>query len=378
MVPSSNPPARSGRLLRIIILVVVVVLLGRYLFPWIKNTVTPTPSYPDPQTIIPRGELASDERSTIELFEKAGVSVVYITTRDRRVNFWTMSVVEVPRGSGSGFVWDRDGHIVTNYHVIQGAESAEILFSDHSAYSAKLVGASPDHDLALLKVKAPTEILVPLPLGTSHDLQVGQKAFAIGSPFGLDKTLTTGVVSALGRTIEAGSGRTIEGVIQTDAAINPGNSGGPLLDSAGRLVGVNTAIYSPSGAYAGVGFAIPVDTVRRVVPHLITHGRYIRPRLGVYINDQIGRQITAQVGVEGVPVLDLSPGSNAEKVGLRPTIIGRRGGVVVGDIIVQVGNRKVRDVNDLLNALERYQPGDAVELAVLRKRETLKISVVLE
>ena len=378
MYPPSNSTTRSRGLLNLIIVAILIILLGRYFFPWVKNYLTPTPTYSEPRTVVPRGELASDEKSTIELFENAGVSVVYITTRDRRVNFWTMSVVEVPRGSGSGFVWDRNGHIVTNYHVIQGAESAEVLFSDHSAYPAKLVGASPDHDLALLRVKAPSEILVPIPIGTSHDLQVGQKAFAIGSPFGLDKTLTTGIISALGRTIEAASGRTIEGVIQTDAAINPGNSGGPLLDSAGRLIGVNTAIYSPSGAYAGIGFAVPVDTVSRVVPHLTTHGRYIRPRLGIYINDQIGRQITAQVGVEGVPVLDLSPGSNGEKAGLRPTVVGRGGGVVVGDIITRVGSRKVRHVDGLLNALEQYRPGDAVELTVLRNRKTLKIVVVLE
>lgn len=378
MVLSTNRTARHKGYLSIIIVALLVIFLGRYLFPWIKDTVTPTPSNLEPPPIIPRGKLAFDERTTIELFENAGVSVVHITTRDRRVNFWTMNVVEVPRGSGSGFVWDRDGRIVTNYHVIQGAESLEVLFSDHSAYPAKLVGASPDHDLALLQVKAPSKNLVPTAVGTSHDLQVGQKAFAIGSPFGLDKTLTTGIVSALGRTIEAASGRTIEGVIQTDAAINPGNSGGPLLDSSGRLIGVNTAIYSPSGAYAGIGFAVPVDTVSRVVPHLISHGRYIRPRLGIRINEQIGRQITAQVGVEGVPVLELSPGSNAEKVGLRPTIIGRSGAGVVGDIIVQVGRRKVRQVNDLLNALEQYQPGEAVELTVLRNRKTLKIAVVLE
>ena len=348
----------------------------RLISPWVKSPIPSPPSIP--QSIVPRGDLAADENSTIELFERAGPSVVYITTRERQVNFWTMSVVEVPRGSGSGFIWDREGHIVTNYHVIQGAESAEVLFSDHSAYTATLVGISPDHDLALVKVKAPLEILIPLPVGTSHDLQVGQKTFAIGSPFGLDKTLTTGVVSALGRTIEASSGRSIEDVIQTDAAINPGNSGGPLLDSSGRLIGVNTAIYSPSGAYAGVGFAVPVDTVNRIIPQLITHGRYIRPRLGVYINDQMGRRITNQIGVEGVLVLDLMPGSNAEKAGLQPTRLTRRGRVIVGDIIIQLGERKVRQVNDLFNALEQYHPGETVELTILRNSKSVNISVTLE
>ena len=267
---------------------------------------------------------------------------------------------------------------MTNYHVIQGAESAEVLFTDHSAHSATLVGVSPDHDLALLKVKAPKDILVPIPVGASHNLQVGQKTFAIGSPFGLDKTLTTGVVSALGRTIAASSGRTIEDVIQTDAAINPGNSGGPLLDSSGRLIGVNTAIYSPSGAYAGIGFAVPVDTVNRVIPQLITHGRYIRPRLGIYINDQMGGRITEQLGVEGVLVLDLMQGSNAEKAGLRPTRIARSGKVTVGDIITQVGSRPVRHVNDLLNALEQYEKGGVVELTVLRNRKPITVRITLE
>ena len=376
MYPSSSQPKKNRGYLKFIILIIAVFMATRLISPWVKSPIPSPPSIP--QSIVPRGDLAADENSTIELFERAGPSVVYITTRERQVNFWTMSVVEVPRGSGSGFIWDREGHIVTNYHVIQGAESAEVLFSDHSAYTATLVGISPDHDLALVKVKAPVEILIPLPVGTSHDLQVGQKTFAIGSPFGLDKTLTTGVVSALGRTIEASSGRSIEDVIQTDAAINPGNSGGPLLDSSGRLIGVNTAIYSPSGAYAGVGFAVPVDTVNRIIPQLITHGRYIRPRLGVYINDQMGRRITNQIGVEGVLVLDLMPGSNAEKAGLQPTRLTRRGRVIVGDIIIQLGERKVRQVNDLFNALEQYHPGETVELTILRNSKSVNISVTLE
>jgi len=207
---------------------------------------------------------------------------------------------------------------------------------------------------------------------------VGQNTYAIGSPFGLDKTLTTGIVSALGRIIEAANGRTIEDAIQTDAAINPGNSGGPLLDSAGRLIGVNTAIYSPSGAYAGIGFAVPVDTINRVIPQLIAHGRYIRPKLGIYINDQMGRRITNQLGVSGVLVLDIIPGSSAEKAGLRPSRQSPDGSIIVGDIITHLDDRRIERVNDLLNTLERYQPGDLVKLIVYRSKGVLSLDIRLE
>ena len=225
-------------------------------------------------------------------------SVVYITTQSVVRDRFTMNVLEIPQGTGSGFIWDQQGHIVTNFHVIREANRAEVMLADKSTFQAELVGVAPDRDLAVLRIDAEPDRLRPIPLGTSSDLEVGQKVFAIGSPFGLDQTLTTGVISGLGRQIESIGGRTIEGVIQTDAAINPGNSGGPLLDSSGRLIGVNTAIFSPSGVYAGVGFAVPADIVNRIVPDLIRYGKVNRPGLGVQLAE---RSITAQLGVKGAP-----------------------------------------------------------------------------
>ncbi|MEP0346693.1 S1C family serine protease, partial [Rhodopirellula bahusiensis] len=212
------------------------------------------------------GNLADTETRTIELFRVTSPSVVHITTSKVARDYFSMNVQEIPQGSGTGFVWDKAGHIVTNNHVIQNADVAMVAFDDQTSYPAKLVGVAPDKDLAVLLIDAPAERLRPIPRGVSADLEVGRTALAIGNPFGLDQTLTTGVISALGREIKSDSGVPIKDVIQTDAAINPGNSGGPLLDRSGQLIGVNTAIYSPSGAYAGIGFAIPVDTVRWVVP----------------------------------------------------------------------------------------------------------------
>ena len=226
-----------------------------------------------PRRVTARGDLAADEASTIELFQKARGSVVYINTSERVLDLWTRNVFTIPKGTGSGFVWDEDGNIVTNFHVIAGAAEARVRLSDGRDFGARLVGASPAHDVAVLRFAASSS-LTPVLIGTSSDLKVGQKVFAIGNPFGLDWTLTTGIISALDRALPAEDGRSlIEDLIQTDAAINPGNSGGPLLDSAGRLIGVNTAIFSPSGASAGVGFAVPVDTVNRVVAQLIARGK---------------------------------------------------------------------------------------------------------
>ena len=214
--------------------------------------------------IVPRGNLAQDERATIALFAAASPAVVHITTHALERDYFTFNVMETPQGTGTGFLWDEQGHVLTNFHVIRDADTVQVALADRSSWPAKLIGVAPDKDLAVLKIEAPPDRLKQLPLGTSHDLQVGQHTFAIGNPFGLDHTLTTGVISALGREIESASGRPISDVIQTDAAINPGNSGGPLLDSSGRLIGMTTAIISPSGAYAGIGFAIPVDTIRWV------------------------------------------------------------------------------------------------------------------
>jgi S1-C subfamily serine protease len=225
-----------------------------------------------PRAVTTRGPLADDEQSTIELFRTVAPSVVHVTNLTVGRDRYSRDVYTVPRGTGTGFIWDEEGHIVTNFHVIDGASVVRVVLADGSRYDSKRVWGYPDQDLAVIQIDAPKGKLRPIALGTSHDLQVGQRTIAIGNPFGLDHSLTTGVVSALNRQIESVSGRPIRGVIQTSAAINPGNSGGPLLDSAGRLIGVNSAIVSPSGASAGIGFAIPVDEVNRLVPQLITHG----------------------------------------------------------------------------------------------------------
>ena len=334
-------------------------------------------SAPPPRAVTPRGDLAADEQSTIALFQAVSPSVVYINTRAERINPWTRSVAEVLRGTGSGFMWDEAGHIVTNYHVLAGASSAEVVLSDHSAYMAELAGVSPDHDLAVLRIRAPRQKIRPVMIGTSRDLQVGQKVFAIGNPFGFEQTLTTGVLSSLGRRIESLSGREMEDIIQTDAAINPGNSGGPLLDSAGRVIGINTAIFSPSGAFAGVGFAVPIDTVYRIVPQLIENGKYQPPVLGIRINDQISRRLTAELNLQGVLVLGVEPDSGAARAGLRGTELGRDGPVVLGDVILEIQGRRVQSSSDLLNALEYYKPGDIVTLTIWRDGQQQQVQVEL-
>jgi S1-C subfamily serine protease len=328
------------------------------------------------RAVTARGDLAADEKSTIELFKEASPSVVYITTLSMRRDAFSLNVQEIPEGTGSGFIWDEDGHVVTNHHVIQNAEVAKVTLADHSTWNARLVGDSPDYDLAVLKIDAPKKQLRPIPIGTSHDLQVGQKAFAIGDPFGLDQTLTTGVVSALGREIRTHGGRPLTGMIQTDAAINPGNSGGPLLDSAGRLIGVNTAIYSPSGAYAGIGFAIPVDTVNQVVPELLRHGKLVRPAMGVRLADP---QLARQLGVDsGVLVFDVIPNGPASKAGLRSTRRDTSGQIHLGDIIVAVDGKPVAKPADLYQLLEHAQFGQKVKLTIVRDDERQDAEVTLE
>jgi S1-C subfamily serine protease len=327
------------------------------------------------RTVTPRSGLDGDEQANIALFRSASQSVVFITTSVRQMDFWTRNVFEVPQGTGSGFVWDDTGHIVTNYHVVQGASRATVTLGE-TEYQADTVGEARDHDVAVLKIRAARANLVPLPIGTSTDLQVGQKVFAIGNPFGLDHTLTTGIVSALGRTIQSVTNRPIDGAIQTDAAINPGNSGGPLLDSAGRLIGINTAIYSPSGASAGIGFAVPVDTVSRIVPELITHGKVARPRLGVVLDDPTSALVTKRLGVEGVLLVDVAEGSPAESAGLRGTR-RNRAGIIPGDIVQEIAGKKVKTRDELLSRIGNHRPGDTVSLTVWREQATRKVRVTL-
>jgi S1-C subfamily serine protease len=327
-------------------------------------------------TISPRGALDEEELATVDLFRRAAPSVVFVTSLDVRRDFFTMNDYAVPRGAGSGFVWDDRGHVVTNYHVVQGAEGFQVTLSDQSSYSADLVGIAPEKDLAVLRIDADRDALEPLPIGASADLLVGQKVFAIGNPFGLDHTLTTGVISALGREIEAiDRDRTpVRDVIQTDAAINPGNSGGPLLDSAGRLIGVNTQIYSPSGASAGIGFAIPVDTVRWVVPDLVTHGRIQRPALGIY---PVADATTRRAGIEGIVFVRVEPGGPADRAGLRPLSRDRRGRVVLGDIITAIDGEPIRSRADLTLLLEKRELGEEVEVTYTRNGEERKTKVRL-
>ena len=332
----------------------------------------------EPRPVTARGELAADERTTIEIFERASPSVVFISTKQRMMDLWTRDVFSVARGTGSGFVWDDVGHVVTNNHVIAGASEATVRLNDGRSYAAVLVGASPADDLAVLRINVPFNRPPSVPIGTSSDLKVGQKVFAIGNPFGLDYTLTTGIVSALDRTLGEPNGATIEHLIQTDAAINPGNSGGPLLDSAGRLIGINTAIYSPSGASAGIGFAVPVDTVNRVVPQLIAYGKDLHPSLGIAVDADINRVVTSRLGVTGVLVLKVEPGSSAEAARLRGTRVDPRGNVVPGDVILAIDGKKVETVSSLLSRLDDYHIGDQVTLRVWRDGRELDIKAVLQ
>ncbi|PKA62032.1 Protease Do-like 1, chloroplastic [Apostasia shenzhenica] len=386
-------------------------------------------------------KLQTDELATVRLFQENTPSVVYITNlavrqdaftldvlevpqgsgsgflwdkeghivtnyhvirgaSDLRQDAFTLDVLEVPQGSGSGFLWDKEGHIVTNYHVIRGASDLRVTLADQSTYDANVVGFDQDKDVAVLRIDAPKDKLRPIPIGVSADLLVGQKVYAIGNPFGLDHTLTTGVIrylissfayylqfgldhtlttgviSGLRREISsAATGRPIQDVIQTDAAINPGNSGGPLLDSSGNLIGINTAIYSPSGASSGVGFSIPVDTVGGIVEQLVKFGKVTRPILGIKFAPD---QSVEQLGVSGVLVLDAPPTGPAGKAGLKPTKRDAYGRLVLGDIITSVNGKKVVNGSDLYRILDQCKVGDTVVVEVLRGDHKEKLPVVLE
>jgi len=328
-----------------------------------------------PRTVAPRGPLSADERNTIGVFESVSPSVVYITTAQYVRELFSPNVTRVPQGTGSGFIWDDQGRVVTNYHVIRGAQEAEVRLSDQRSFRAKLVGFSADHDIAVLQIDVPRDLPPPIPIGSSEELRVGQTVLAVGNPFGLDHTLTTGIVSALNRSIENESGGLIEDVIQTDAAINPGNSGGPLIDSAGRLVGVNTMIYSPSGAYAGIGFAVPVDTINRVVSRLIAYGEYVRPTLGIQARDEISRRLIGDDG--GVVVLGVVAGSPAARAGLRATEQTAAGRVRLGDVIEALDGRPVENFSALINMLDARDFGDRVTLTVRRGDERVEVPVTL-
>ncbi|MDD5655637.1 MAG: trypsin-like peptidase domain-containing protein [Elusimicrobia bacterium] len=323
-----------------------------------------------------RAALLPDEENTIGVFRGASASVVYVTNIAVRQNIF-MDEFALPQGSGSGFIWDREGHVVTNYHVVAGGDAFLVTLRDHTELKAELVGAEPRKDIAVLRVRVPADKFKSLPLGDSGRLQVGQKAVAIGNPFGLDNTLTTGVISALGRQVRSIAGVTIRDMIQTDAAINPGNSGGPLLDSAGNLIGMNMLIYSPSGASAGIGFAVPVNTIRKIVPQLIQYGRSVQPGIGVTIlRDEQKLYLLGEV--DGVVISEVEPGLPAARAGVRGLGRDFGGRLTVGDIIVAVEDVPIKDYDDLYNAMDHCKVGDAVRFKFLRggKARTLKLELV--
>eukprot|EP00238_Polyblepharides_amylifera_P005533 CAMPEP_0196583526 /NCGR_PEP_ID=MMETSP1081-20130531/43884_1 /TAXON_ID=36882 /ORGANISM="Pyramimonas amylifera, Strain CCMP720" /LENGTH=531 /DNA_ID=CAMNT_0041904447 /DNA_START=65 /DNA_END=1660 /DNA_ORIENTATION=- len=322
-------------------------------------------------------QLFMDEQNTVGLFKRCAPSVVHITTTTGIAGPLFLNIEEIPRGSGSGFIWDTKGHIVTNFHVIQGARRAKIALNDGRSFNATLVGQYPDSDIAVLKItlSKEEEPLQPISVGNSGALQVGQKCFAIGNPFGLDQTLTSGIISGLGRDMKAITGRTIRGVVQTDAAINPGNSGGPLLNSQGALVGVNTMIYSTSGASSGVGFAVPSDSVRRIVNQLIRDKKVTRPALGVVCATNFQ---TRQLKLKGALILNVAQGGPASQASLRPTTRAASGQVKLGDLIIGVGPQKVNSVEDLVAAVEECEVGEEVTVKVMRNNKPLDVKVKLQ
>ena len=328
----------------------------------------PAPAASAAPAPLPDG-LDESERRDILVFRKASSSVVNITNIARRRSVFSFDIFETAQGSGSGFVWDRDGHVVTNFHVIEGGDRFVVLLSDEIEYDATPIGAAPDKDLAVLRIDAPPEVLrrlEPLSLGRSASLVVGQRVLAVGNPFGFDHTLTTGVLSGLGREIRSPSGRKIRDVIQTDAAINPGNSGGPLLDSSGRVIGVNSQIVSPSGASAGIGFAVPIDAVSRIVPQLIRTGRLQEP--GIAGVSFVPDSYAERWDVDGVILNEIQRGSAADEIGLTGLGVTRTGRLLLGDIIVEVNGKRVRSSEDLYDAFESAGLGTTVRLTVRKGR----------
>lgn len=325
----------------------------------------------------PTDLITEDEKNTVEVFQRAEPSTVFVTQKQMVMDFWSRTATEIPAGSGTGFIWDNKGHVVTNFHVIQGARSATVTLHDQRIYTVTVVGTEPRKDIAVLKIESPPTDLVPISVRkTRHTLQVGQKTLAIGNPFGLDHSLTTGIISALGREVAGIGGVTIRDMIQTDAAINPGNSGGPLLDSSGSLIGMNTMIYSQSGSSAGIGFAVPISSIARVVPQIIANGK--AEQVGLGINIDPAQRLERRLGISGVVVLSVLEGSPASKAGLLGVSQSARG-ISLGDIIVEIAGEAIKDYDDLYNVLDLHHPGEQVDVTVTRegKRVTLKTALIL-
>lgn len=323
-----------------------------------------------------QGGMTAEERVNVAVYEAVNRSVVHITIKGAREA--GLFSLEVPtEGSGSGSILDKAGHILTNNHVIDGARQVSVTLFDGSSHEARFVGADPVNDVAIIRIEAPADILHPVELGDSGNLRVGMRVFAIGNPFGLERTLTTGIISSLNRTLQVHETRTIRSIIQIDAAINPGNSGGPLLDAHGRLIGINTAIASKTGQSAGVGFAIPINLVARIVPQLIERGRVVRPEIGI---------AKVYETEHGLLIYRLVPDGPAERAGLLgPQVIRRRRGPFLvesedksaADVIVGVDDEKVTTADDFLSLIESRQPGDQITVVVLRQGKELRVPVVL-
>jgi S1-C subfamily serine protease len=370
-----NPPYRESGVTKILALLLLIVA-GALVYTVIQQRRQPehyVSFEPRPVAQRPDDKLGADEQSTIDVFSKFSRSVVHITSLQTRRDRMTLDLAEIPQGTGSGFVWDQEGHIVTNFHVVQLGDRAAVTLNDNTTYPATIVGTAPDKDIAVLHIDAPPQKLLPLPLGQSSTLKVGQKVLAIGNPFGLDQTLTTGVVSGLGREIQSVTKHSIFDVIQTDASINPGNSGGPLLDSAGRLIGINTAIYSPSGANAGIGFAVPVDTVNSIVPQLLKYGKVKRPVLGIL---PFPDQLAVQNNIDGVVIARVITGGSADRAGL-VGFAQNEDGIQLGDVIVKIADAEIHRSSDLFRVLDRHEVGDQVDVTVVNRghRRTVKVTL---
>jgi len=374
-----SPSRKSSAIQRwlILILIVLIVLMAGEL---IRRQFRQT-SYQFPMTT----DLTQSEIRTIDLFREASPSVVHIRTAEIafELSRFSLNQQKTPQGSGSGFIWGRQGHIVTNYHVIQNADEMTVTLADNTTRTAYTVGIAPSKDLAVLKIDVPEDQLKPIEIGSSSNLQVGQTVLAIGNPFGLDQTLTTGIISGLGREIISVTGRSIRNVIQTDAAINPGNSGGPLLDSSGRLIGMNTAIYSSSHVYAGIGYAVPVDLISRFVPQLIDYGKIRSPSLnftGVddFVTGKLKKNGILPASIQGVMVQDILEGGAADQAGLLEIRRDNSGNIVLGDLILQMDETPIVGSNSLLDALETHKVGDVVTLTIFRNNQKLKVKAKLQ
>jgi S1-C subfamily serine protease len=321
-------------------------------------------------------ELLQAEKRVIDIYKKTVPSVVHVANIKFADSFF-YGKVEVPQGTGTGFVWDKEGHIVTNFHVVQGGNSFIVTFNkDKKQYKAEVVGIAPKQDIAVLKLKEIPANLTPISIGESKDLQVGQLAMALGNPFGFDHSISKGIISALGRKIDGIGGVKIHDMIQTDAAINQGNSGGPLLNSSGELIGVNTMIISRSGSSAGLGFAVPVDTVKRITPQLIKHGKLIRPGLGIGVLDDDVRK--RYVGNKGVALSFVDPDGSAGQVGLKGMMRDRYGRIYIGDVILKINTNEVNSLDDIYHQLGKYKIGDTITVHYLRKKKVRKVKVKLK